>query len=109
VTAATAVRSDEDRAVAAVLRYAARHPRGEDRVDPALPFGFDDPEADDLPGLFLAAEHGVDATRVSAYKSLGASRGLPLADVLRACFRGELAAIVRLPVVEQDKRRTPHA
>ena len=102
----SALVSDECRAVAAVLAFAARRPRGEERTDPALPFGFDDPDADDLVGLLIASEHGIDATRVSAYKSLGASRGLPLGDVLRACFRGELSDVVRLPVAERGNRRS---
>lgn len=105
MTAATSyAESDEHRAVDAVLAFAARQQHGECRADPALPFGFDDPEADDLVGLFLAAEHGIDATRVSAYKSLGASRGLPLGDVLRAAFRNELRQVVELPAVEHKRR-----
>jgi len=101
----TALVSDECRAVAAVMRVAARSYGERRSADPALPFGFDDPEADDIVGLFLAAEHGIDATRISAYKSLGRSRGLALDEVLRACFRNELRDVVELPAVERSRRR----
>jgi len=95
---------DECRAVAAVLRVAARHSH-EQRVDGQVV----DLDDEDLEGLRIARDHGVSPERLSAYKSLGASRGLPLGDVLRACFRGELKLVVELPVVERGRRRGPLA
>ena len=95
--------SDESRAVAAVLRVAARQ-RHEQRS--AHDVDLDD---EDLIGLLIAADHGVSADRVAAYRSLGASRGLPLDHVLRAVFRGELRMVVELPAVERGKRRSASA
>ncbi|MGI8954800.1 MAG: hypothetical protein ACR2FL_09565 [Nocardioidaceae bacterium] len=101
MTAATYAQSDESRAVAALLRVAERYPYGEHRADPATATDLDD---EDLIGLLIASEHGIDATRISAYKSLARSRGLSLAEVLRACFRGELHMVVALPVAEHRRR-----
>jgi len=101
VTAATAARSDESITVAAVLRVAERYPHGERRADPVTATDLDD---EDLIGLLIAAEHGVSAGQVSAYRSLGKSRRLCLDEVLRAAFRGELRDVVELPVAERRPR-----
>lgn len=90
----TALVSDESRAVAAALRHAERYPQGERRADPVTATDLDD---EDLIGLLIAADHGVSAGQVSAYRSLGKSRGLCLDEVLRAAFRGKLRDVVRLP------------
>jgi len=58
-------------------------------MDPA-PVDLDDP---DVLGLLIAAEHGVDPTRVAAYRSLARSRGLSLERVLR---RRSAASCARL-------------
>ena len=91
---------EECRAVDALLRYAERHPAGEQRTDPPLELDLDD---EDLFGLLVAAEHGVEAARISAYRSLARSRGLTLEQVLRAAFRGELREVVELPPVPRAK------
>lgn len=83
---------EEEAAVVALLWYAEDHPAGEMRMDPQP-----DLDAEDAAGLRIAYEHGVDATRVTAYKRLARSRGLTLEAVLRAAVRGELADVVRLP------------
>jgi len=102
VTAATRyANSPEGRAVAAVLRVAARNVHGEYRAGPQLVPDLDD---EDLIGLLIAADHGVSAGQVSAYRSLGKSRGLCLDEVLRAAFRGELRQVVELPVAERRPR-----
>ncbi len=93
MTAATAyARSDEGLAVAALLKIAAF-----DDIEAAglrAPGPCDESDAE---GLRLAAEHGVDPTRIAAYRSLAHSRGLDLEQVLRAAFRGELREVVELP------------
>jgi len=89
---------DECRAVDALLRYAERHPAGEERMDPTPELDVDD---QDLIGMILAAEHGVEAARISAYRSLARSRGLTLEQTLRAAFRGELRDVVDLPPVRR--------
>ena len=97
----TATMSDECRAVRAVLRVAARQ-QHEQRAAHAI-----DLDDEDVIGLLIAADHGVSADLVAAYRSLGQSRGLGLDEVLRAAFRGELKLVVELPVAERGKRRGP--
>ncbi|MEO7980332.1 MAG: hypothetical protein ABI807_05520 [Sporichthyaceae bacterium] len=97
----TALVSDESRAVAAVLRVAARTMAGEHRAGPRPVTDLDD---EDLIGLLIAADHGIDPERLAAYRSLGRSRGLALDEVLRAVFRNELRDVVELPAVG---RRAP--
>lgn len=99
-TATTYARSDEARAVAALLRHAERQ-QHEQRVDPVTATDLDE---DDLEGLRLARDHGVDPTRLAAYRSLGRSRGLCLGDTLRAAMRGELRDVVEIPAVERSRR-----
>jgi hypothetical protein len=93
---------EENTAIVALLWYAEDHPGGEMRMDPA-------PELDDQDavGLLIAYEHGVDATRVTAYRSLARSRGLDLEQVLRAALRGESADVVRLPEVRTNMTTPP--
>jgi len=107
VTTATAyAQTDEAIAVAALLRFAESHSH-EHRAGPRpVSADFDDVDAE---GLRLALDHGVSPERISAYRSLGRSRGLPLSDVLRAAFRNELRLVVELPAVERGRRRGPPA
>ena len=53
----------------------------------------------DVEGLRLAADHGVRAESLSAYRSLARARGFDLDQVLRATYRGELHEVVKRPEV----------
>jgi hypothetical protein len=47
----------------------------------------------------LIRGHMIPEERVIPYRALAASRGVPLADVIRAAFRGDLLSIVTMPTV----------
>lgn len=51
----------------------------------------------DREALRLAADHGIDGTRLRAYDSLARSRGVGLDVVLRSALRGALRDVVVLP------------
>ncbi len=51
----------------------------------------------------IAREHGFDAGRLVAFRGLARSRGVPLADVLRAALRGELRRVVERPPVYERR------
>jgi len=60
--------------------------------------------------LLDAADGGVEqagAVSVSAYRSLAASRGVPVEDVVRAACRGQLADVVRRPPKTTTTERNP--
>jgi len=87
--------TEEARAVSALVALWSRLGT-EERAD-LLPAG---PEpGDDAEGLRIAADHGIDPMRLSAFRSLARSRNLALDQVLRAAFRGELREVVELPAV----------
>jgi hypothetical protein len=91
--------AEENRAVAALLALAERT-GSEERAD--VPSESRAPgQHDDAEGLALAERHGIDATRIAAYRGLASSRGITLEQCLRALFRGELADVVRLEQVPQ--------
>ncbi len=84
----------EQRAIAALLKLAGRMGGVEAADSPVRALG---DSRDDDEGLQLAIDHGIDLTRLRAYESLARSRGVPLADVLRAVFRRELREVITLP------------
>ena len=88
---------DEHLAVAALLRWHARHPGGEQRVE-RDPLAVLDIDSEDLVGMLIAREHGMGPEVLVAYTALARSRGVDLSAVIRAQLRGDLAAVVRLPV-----------
>ncbi len=88
---------DERRAIAAVVQWASHRPDIETAA--VLPGSTRAGPDDDDEGLALARDHGIDLSRVKAYASLAASRGVTLEVVIRAYFRGELREIVSLPLV----------
>lgn len=54
---------------------------------------------DDFPdeAARIAHDHGFSSDRLIAFRGLAQSRGVDLADVLRAALRGELRRVVELP------------
>ena len=51
----------------------------------------------------IAADQGFDDTRLIAFRGLARSRGIDLADVLRAALKGELRSVVELPAVNKKR------
>lgn len=89
--------AQEDRCVAALLRLASAVEEERAGGNPSRSERAAKQVESDQEALRLAADHGIDGSRLRAYDALARSRGVDLSVVLRAALRGDLREVVVMP------------